>query len=406
MKRPLVVALVAAVLAGLAAVSMPARAGDSCDWLAGDFHVHTVYSHDAFGGPVYDGDPTVEGGNGQEEAQEPYTLGWTPLEEGLIAQSRGLDFTAITDHNNVNAQSDPGWGMADIIWVPGYENSLHAHAQMIGATKVYDEGASNLDDVERIAGELRADGGVFQINHPDDKRWVNSYGDSFIPDTIEVWNLGPWAYQPPFPATGDHEWPLHFYDGYLDRGFHVAATGGSDSHWRSTTAAQGVGQPTTWVCSESRDVQGILDGLKAGRTTISNQPPNYGGPFAVLEAEDGETVGSTLLPGTPITARVEGAPGATLRLITDDSTLLAEVEVDGPAFEQTFTIPVESTWVRAEVHLPDAPDVRKELTPVCDPFSAGAYCDNRLNVVALTSPIYFEPPDPEITETPSPTPSD
>ncbi|MEA2433541.1 MAG: hypothetical protein QOG54_998 [Actinomycetota bacterium] len=403
MKRPLAVALVAAVLAGLAAVSMPARAGDSCEWLAGDFHVHTVYSHDAFGGPIYDGDPTVEGGNGQEEAQEPYTLGWTPLEEGAIAQTRGLDFLAITDHNNMLARdTDPGYGGGDLIWVDGYENSLHAHAQMIGAKKIYEEGPANLEDIERIAAELRADGGFFQINHPADQRWVNSYGTSFIPDSIEAWNIGPWVYQPPFPASGDHQWPLDFYDGYLDRGKHIAATGGSDSHWRSTTSAQGAGQPTTWVCAESRSQSGIVSGVRAGRTTISSEPPNYGGAFATLETVDGRGLGSTVAPGTSVTAHVATAPGAILTLVTNGSEVVDQVTVDGPDFTHTFEVPLDSTWVRAEVHMPDGAEVRKELTPLCDRLAPlmedtqifqgeVSHCVNRLDVMALTSPIYFDP---------------
>jgi hypothetical protein len=388
MKRALVVGIVAAALAGAAAVSMPARAAD-CEWLAGDFHVHTVYSHDSFGGPIYDGDEA------QEEAQEPYTLGWTPLEEGAIALSRGLDFLAITDHNNVNAQSDVGWESNDLIWVPGYENSLGGHAQMIGARKVYDAGTKTLADVQRIADELRADGGAFQINHPDDGNWARNYGDTFIPDTIEAWNIGPWAYQPPFPATGDHESALRFYDGYLDRGYHGAATGGSDSHWRSTTAAQGVGQPTTWVCASERSVAGITSALRAGRTTISNQPPNYGGAFTTLSTASGDTIGATVAPGTGVTAHVQNAPGGTLRLVTNGSEIFEEVTVDSPDFSYDFTVPADSTWVRAEVYMPDAADARKELQPICDGIADGsgepvAYCTNRLDVVSITSPIYFE----------------
>jgi hypothetical protein len=396
MKRPLAVALVAALLAALGAAAIPARAGDDCEWLAGDFHVHTVYSHDAFGGPQYDKPEEA-----QKEMGQPYTLGWTPLEEGLIAESRGLDFIAITDHNNMRAKDvDPGYGGGDLVWVSGYENSLHAHAQMIGATKIYDEGAANLPDIERIAAELRTDGGIFQINHPADMRWVNSYGPSFIPDSIEVWNIGPWLYQPPFPATGDHQFPIDFYDGYLDRGAHIAATGGSDSHWRSTTSAQGVGQPTTWVCAEGRSQTAILAGLKAGHTTVGNQPPALGGAFAFLMSGDDAMSGDTVVPGSQVTAHVDNAPGAILRLMTDGSTLLEEVTVDGPAFEHSFEVPVDSTWVRAEVHMPDGAEIRKQLAPICEQLGPVtgqiledqvAYCINRLNVLALTSPIYFDP---------------
>ena len=47
--------------------------------------------------------------------------------------------------------------------------------------------------------------------------------------------------------SNDNNVSLQWYDGFLQRGDEVAVTGGSDSHWVTTDAAQGVGEPTTWV---------------------------------------------------------------------------------------------------------------------------------------------------------------
>jgi hypothetical protein len=404
-RRAVSLALTATLLVGVlvtgANAARPAPHG--CTWLAGDLHVHTVYSHDAFGGPLYDD---------EDETQDAYTAGWTVAEEGAIAKSRGLDFLAISDHNNVRAQSDPGWDLWEsngLTMVPSYENSIGGHAQMIGATKVYD----NSGGPPAAAARLRADGGVFQINHPADGKWDNADGNyifpGFFPDTVEIWNIGVWAYEPPAPATEDHEYPPRFYDRFLDQGAHVAATGGSDSHWRSTTAAQGAGQPTTWVCATTNSVDGILSGLKAGRTTISNEPPAYEGPFATLEADsDGDgtfesNLGDTVLPGSEVTAHVDGAPGAVLRIITNGSTVLTEVPIDDPQFSYTFSPPASSSWVRAEVYYEDAGEERDALQPQCDAaggitglfgddYENVAYCRSRLAVVAMTSPVYLEVP--------------
>jgi hypothetical protein len=393
--------MAAAVL--LATFAIPAGAArpdeHGCTWLAGDFHVHTVYSHDSFGGPLYDD---------EDETQDAYTAGWTVAEEGAIATSRGLDFVAITDHNNVRSQSDPGWELwksRGLTMVPGYENSIGGHAQMIGATKVYD----NHPGAPAVAEQLRADGGVFQINHPADGKWENGDGDylfpGFYPDTVEVWNIGVWAYEPPAPATDDHEYAPRFYDRFLDEGAHIAATGGSDSHWRSTAAVQGPGQPTTWVCAAANSVPGIIGGIKAGRTTISNEPPAYQGPFATLSADaegDGTfeaNMGDTVVPGSRMRASVDGAPGATLRIITNGSKILSEVPIDSQTFMHTFSLPNTSTWARAEVYYEDAEEQRGDLQPVCDAaggvtglfgddFKNVAYCRSRLAVVAMTSPIY------------------
>ncbi|HWL66736.1 MAG TPA: hypothetical protein VNP73_12235, partial [Actinomycetota bacterium] len=66
MRRILVLGLVV----GAVALALPlnaARAQTECEWLAGDFHVHTVYSHDSWGGPDDPGTPP----------DEAHTFGWT-----------------------------------------------------------------------------------------------------------------------------------------------------------------------------------------------------------------------------------------------------------------------------------------------------------------------------------------
>ena len=46
---------------------------------------------------------------------------------------------------------------------------------------------------------------------------------------------------------------------------------------RILTGIAGVGQPTTWVHAADASVSAILDGIRAGRTTVSAQPPAMGG---------------------------------------------------------------------------------------------------------------------------------
>jgi hypothetical protein len=362
----------------LACAVAPAQAADG-EWLAGDLHVHTTYSHDSYGGPSDDN-------TGPDEL---YTLGWSVSEQFLNASTRGLDFLAITDHNDIRSQQDPGFGTNGVLPVPGYENSLHGHAQMLGATKLYDNGDQSAAAVQSVADALRLDGGVFQVNHPadgstdfpNDADWAYLY--DVQPDTVEVWNISR-LYQPPLPSGSNNDDAIRYWEGWLDRGAKIAATGGSDNHWRSTSALQGVGQPTTWVFARERTTAGILEGLRAGRTFISHQPPNLQGPRLFLEG-GGKMVGGTVAPGTPLRVRVEGGAGMFLRIIATGGEPLGEpVPVTGPGFEHDFAAPAAPGWVRAELFSPDLAEQRQAL---CDNDQT-TYCRNMLGVTAMTSAMY------------------
>ena len=368
-------------LALLALAAPPAYAVEG-EWLAGDLHVHSTYSHDSYGGPSDDN-------TGPEEF---YTLGWGVQEQFTHAATRGLDYLAITDHNDIRSQQDPGFGAFGVIPLPGYENSLRGHAQMLGATTVYDSGDQSAAAVQVVADALRVDGGVFQVNHPaegsvdfpHDTDWAYLY--AVQPDTVEVWNISR-LYQPPLPSASSNDDAVRYWEGWLDRGARVGATGGSDNHWRSTFAAQGVGQPTTWVFARERSVAGVLEGLRAGRTFISHQPPNFGGPQLFLEG-DGTMVGDQVRPGTPLRVRVEGGRGMQLRIIgTGGNPLGDPVPVTSPSFEHAFSAPGAPGWVRAELFSPDLAEQRASMSPLCDQVET-TYCRNMLAVTAMTSAMY------------------
>jgi hypothetical protein len=272
---------------------------------------------------------------------------------------------------------------------------------MLGARRLYEKPVDtrNAEQVQQHADALRADGGVFQINHPvnsetedpDDLDWALGY--AVKPDTVEAWN-GPRFYQPPFPSSNSHDDAARYWQGWLDRGQKVTLTGGSDSHWVSTSHGQGPGQPTTYVYAEERSAKGILDGLRAGRTMVSHQPPNLGGPLTFIAADgnrDGTfeaMAGDPVRPRTPLRARVTGAPGAFLRIVTDGGKdAFPPVRISSADFTHRFKLPKRRTWAYAEVVHEDFGDLRREH---CPDAQLWAYCRNKILVLGMSSALYLE----------------
>src|SRR3954466_6362048 len=204
---------------------------------------------------------------------------------------------------------------------------------MLGARRIYDQGDSGTAAVDRMAKALRKDGGLLQANHPADPVWEYQY--ALDVDTVEVWNL-PRFYQSPAPSNSDNDTAVAYWMGWLDRGEHVTATGGSDSHWRITDSQQGVGNPTTWVYSRSRDAHGILDGLRRGRTFITWQPPAFQPARLFLSAGD-RVVGDPAPAKSRLPGRVGGAPGAMLRIVGDGGRVIdGPVPVTSASFSHDF----------------------------------------------------------------------
>jgi hypothetical protein len=384
-------------------------------WIAGDLHVHTIYGHDTCITATTAWDPTNRSLSARRPCPDPYTIGFAPTERLQEALSRGLGFVALSDHNNVVNQADPAvlrWERhhPGFVSVPAYENSQAGHVQMLGARSCYgndgplprqmidcDTAVADRSAVgeRHLARGLRQAGGVFQINHPSDRNWLTAYARKLVPDTVEVWNIGPWAFQSPLPSSNDNDFSLQWYDSFLSRGDEVGVTGGSDSHWQLTDTVQGVGDPTTWVFVQHRTVQGVLDGLRAHHTFVSMLPPAQDGPQLRIEADRGAgsdeaIAGSETPPGSTYRlSTVDALPGSTVRIVTDTGGIERPLPPSGTL---TFVpgrdgIPAAHLYVRAELLGPDAREAREAG---CDPVVGAqtTLCRDDLVMESLTSPIF------------------
>lgn len=196
---------------------------DGMQWLAGDFHSHTVHS---------DGSLSLGG-------------------LAALAVSRGLDFLAVTDHNTISHHAHlPSVGRQHgITLVPGQEVTRDVgHANVFGDIGLVDFRSPP----ETWAAQAESRGGLMSINHPlaGDCAWLLPVDR---PRVAEVWHSS-WAQAPTWGA------PLAWWL-QMPRTIPI---GGSDFH---VHGADGLpGSPTTWVLAEGDD---ILGAVRAGRTAVS-----------------------------------------------------------------------------------------------------------------------------------------
>lgn len=218
--------------------ALPAAAGR--EWLACDFHSHTVHS---------DG-------------------GLEIVDLAVLAASSGLDVLAVTDHNTVSHHPflAAAGAYAGVVLVPGQEVTTdEGHANVFGDVGWIDF----RQPAEMWRREAAERGALMSVNHPwaGDCSWRQPLRDPA--PLVEMWH-----------STWDRADPEPF-DEWHDHG--SVGIGGSDFHRHG----QGVipGAPTTWVEAEDRTADAVLAAMADGRVAISASPTS-----PVLLRVDGELV--------------------------------------------------------------------------------------------------------------------
>lgn len=242
---------------------------DGLEWLAGDFHSHTVHS---------DGALSVGG-------------------LAALARSRGLDFLAVTDHNTVSHHARlPAAGRRhSIVLVPGQEVTRDVgHANVLGDVGLVDFRSAP----DTWAAQAADRGGVLSINHPlaADCAWLLPVDR---PAVAEVWHSS-WAQVPTWGA------PLAWWLLTPD----TIPIGGSDFHHHGSDGLPG--SPTTWVLAEGDDVVGAV---RAGRTAVSS---GVDGPLLL---RDGDGAGGGLVALDAEGLMLSGPDRGRRRLLDDRATV-------------------------------------------------------------------------------------
>jgi hypothetical protein len=302
--------------------------------LKGDLHVHTLAS---------DGVLSVD-------------------ELARHALRHGLDFLAITDHNQmVSADALPR--IPGMTLIPGIEwTHYKGHATFLGVDKPYDEPffANSPEEVRARFDSARARGALIAIAHPFDELCPFTFDmDSLPHDCLEIWNG---------PMRMSNIQAIGFWSGLLAAGRKIPICAGSDYHRSQLFLFPG--GPTTCVWAMSAGQADILAALKQGHAYLAFAP---NGPTLEMTAGDALPGDSVPFPRVKeIEIKASGLlAGDVLQVVTGGGgTSLLKAETDGK-FEGAYTM-TSPGFARLEVLRSFAPGILPLLPAV------------------ISNPIYFE----------------
>ncbi|MEV6590270.1 CehA/McbA family metallohydrolase [Streptomyces acidicola] len=305
----------------------PSRAkGRGRAWYRGDCHLHSWFS------------------DGRR----------TPAEIAALARAAGLDFINTSEHNTHSAHAH--WADQagdDLLIMLGEEvTTRNGHVVALGTdpgTFIDWRYRARDNRFGKYARKIRAAGGLVVPAHPHATcigcNWKFGFGEA---DVIEVWNG---AYTP------DDEVALADWDGMLvasvrsDSRAWIPAMGSSDAH----RDPDPVGRPQTVVLADDLTREAIQEGLKAGRSYVS-ESSTLSLTFAAVGGR-GEHAGIgerlDVDRDEPVTVRLEvtGAPRCTVRFVTDQGVLHTSepLPVSGAGTVEWRTTAQYAAYVRAEL---------------------------------------------------------
>lgn len=344
-------------------------------WLKGDLHVHSRHSRDTSNHPI-----------------------------GKIvryAEETGLDFLAITDHDNHvdgdvanHSWADPEWRSDTVILLYAAEWTTDRGHGNVFSSHPYDQGVLFRLRDARDAQIIAAKRGLnvhLSANHPTNK---DHFGFSYdLVDSMEVWNSSNWAKN--VPALG-------VWDDMLKSGRCLPARGGSDAHhgWPDAPAARSassverlanyIGTPTTWVFAHSRDRQGVIEALTTGHSSISASL--YAPRVELTAAVDGVGRHEAMMgdkvkaSGHPVSFHVTlvggGIAWAQYQVqVIKDGEPLTQIAIDADRPEGTFVDSPAAgrrSYYRVEVQGPQSANPQVPMAPGITG-----------TMIALSNPIYF-----------------
>lgn len=344
-------------------------------WLKGELHVHSRHSTESSNNPI----------------------------SKIIAfsKSAGIDFVAITDHDNhVNGDvanhtwADPEFKSDSVLLLYSAEwTTTRGHGNAFSAVpydhqRLYDV----RDQRDVVVGAVKKQLGIhLSANHPSGK---DHFGYSYdMVNSIEVWNSAIWS---------KNANAIMIWDDMLSSGRKLTGRGGSDAHHGVPDSpdketknsyqakANYVGTPTTWVFATSRSSQAVIDALTNGRVSISSNPyapriefyadVNQDGKIDMMMGDNTKATGKPVKFRVQLTGNIPADGEYTINVVKNGSPF-GTFKTTGktPVIEFTDTPAIlERSYYRVEV--------QGTSTPY--PQVPGSMALSG-NMVGLSNPIFF-----------------
>jgi len=284
-------------------------------WYSGGLHLHTIHS-----------DGSID-----------------PNALAAAARDAGLDFIAITDHNNTTHRHEPV-DSATPLRIVGEEITTPAgHANAWGLRpgalidfRVRPEDPDAGPAIDGLVTATHAAGALFSINHPFGEcagcAWQQKIPASL--DAIEIWN----------GRVGPQPEAVRLWDRLLAEGKRVTAVGASDWH----RSPDPIDAPSVRVFASGLTERDVLSAIKNGQVIVMrnarDEPPVVGASCGANRA----SVGATLVcpPGSAatVTVRMPGSPDARVGLVWNGDAIASKAI--GAA---TFALPAGPGYARVHV---------------------------------------------------------
>jgi hypothetical protein len=255
------------------------------------------------------------------------------------AQLNGLDFLAITEHNQM-VSTDTLLEHAYLTLIPGIEwTHYKGHANFLGVDQPYDEPflANTIEEVQARFQSARDRGAFISINHPYDPVVPFQFDIASLPfDCLEVWNG---------PMRGSNLQAIGYWNSMLVAGKKIPICGGSDYHRDSLLLF--TGGPATCVYAMSASPSDILDSLRLGHAFITYSASGPTLEMTAGEAMLGDSVRFSEVQRLEYTARGLMAGDVVQLVSTHGSAILVKAEANGE-MRGVYTMPAPG-FARIEI---------------------------------------------------------